>query len=177
MNRSRILAAALLLCAMGSAPMAQDAAPTTQTSARAKEFVEKAGSSGLAEVEMGEVGVQKAKNSQVRAFAKEMVADYRKANGELLTAIKGKGLQVPSSRTDMHKGMMQKLLQQEAGKDFDRAYMAQMVEDHKAAVALFEAAADDDGLDINLRGYAKQTLPALREHLQQAQTLQGKLSE
>jgi len=50
-----------------------------------------------------------------------------------------------------------------------------MVEDHKAAVELFESAADDDGLDINLRGYAKQTLPALREHLQQAQTIESKL--
>ena len=177
MNKSRILAAALMVCAVGSAPMAQDAATTAQTSSHAKEFVEKAGSSGLAEVEMGELGVQKAKSSQVKAFAKEMVADHKKANEELLTAIKGKGLQVPSSRTDMHKAMMEKFQQQDAGKDFDRAYMAQMVEDHKAAVELFESAADDDGLDINLRGYAKQTLPALREHLQQAQTLQGKLAD
>jgi putative membrane protein len=104
-----------------------------------------------------------------------MVEDHKKANQDLLTAIKGKGMQVPSSRTDTHKAMMEKFQQQEAGKSFDRAYMAQMVEDHKAAVELFESAADDDGLDINLRGYAKQTLPALREHLQQAQTIESKL--
>jgi putative membrane protein len=177
MNRSRILAAALVLFAMGSAPMAQDAATTAQTSAAAKEFVDKAGTSGLAEVEMGELGAQKAKNSEVKAFAKHIVADHTKANQDLLTAIKGKGLQVPSSRTDAHKAMMEKFQQQDAGKDFDRAYMAQMVEDHKAAVELFESAADDDGLDMNLRGYAKQTLPALRDHLQQAQTIQSKLSD
>lgn len=183
MNRSRILTATLLLCAMGSAPMAQDAATaaqsatttSAQSNASAKEFVEKAGTSGLAEVEMGELGVQKAKNSQVKAFAKHMVEDHKRANQDLLTAIKGKGMQVPSSRTDTHKAMMEKFQQQEAGKSFDRAYMAQMVEDHKAAVELFESAADDDGLDINLRGYAKQTLPALREHLQQAQTIESKL--
>lgn len=177
MNRSRILTAALLLCAMGSAPMAQDTSTPAPTSASAKEFVDKAGVSGLAEVEMGQLGVQKAKNAQVKAFAKTMVADHTKANQELVTAIKGKGLQVPSSRTDMHKAMMEKLQQQDAGKDFDHAYMAQMIEDHKAAVELFESAADDDGLDMNLRGYAKQTLPALREHLQQAQTIQSKLSD
>jgi putative membrane protein len=177
MNRSRILVAALLLCATGGAPMAQDTATTARSSAAAKEFVEKAGSSGLAEVELGELGAQKAKNGQVKAFAKQMVADHTKANQELQTAIKGKGLQVPSSRTDMHKAMMEKFQQQDAGKDFDRAYMAQMVQDHKAAVELFESAADDDGLDINLRGYAKQTLPALRDHLQQAQTIQSKLAD
>jgi len=177
MNSSRILAAALMVCAMGSAPMAQDAATSAQSNAAAKQFVEKAGASGLAEVEMGELGAQKAKNSQVKAFAKRLIADHSKANQELLTAIKGKGLQVPSSRTDTHKATMEKFQQQEAGMNFDRAYMEQMVEDHKAAIELFESAADDDGLDINLRGYARQTLPALRDHLQQAQAIASKLAD
>ena len=179
MNKSRILIATLLLCATGSASMAQDTATSPQSSAaaKAKEFVEKAGTSGLAEVEMGELGAQKARNGEVKAFAKRMVADHTKANQELLTAIKGKGMQVPSSRTDTHKAMMEKFRQQDAGKNFDRAYMEQMVEDHKADVELFETAADDEGLDINLRGYAKRTLPTLRDHLKQAQTIQGKLAD
>jgi len=163
------------LFATGSASMAQDASTSAESNASAKEFVDKAGTSGLAEVEMGELGAQKAKNSQVKAFAKQMVVDHTKANQELLTAIKGKGLQIPSSRTDMHKAMMEKFQQQEAGKNFDRAYMEQMIEDHKAAVELFETAADDEGLDITMRGYAKQTLPTLRDHLKQAQTIESKL--
>jgi putative membrane protein len=157
--------------------MAQDTATSAQSNASAKEFIEKAGTSGLAEVEMGELGAQKAKNGQVKAFAKRMVADHTQANQDLLTAIKGKGVQVPSSQTDMHKAMMEKFQQQEAGNDFDRAYMEQMIEDHKAAVELFETAADDDGLDLNLRGFAKQTLPALRDHLNQAQTIHSKLAD
>ena len=184
MNTSRILVAALLVCATGSAPMAQDTATSEQpsaslkqSSASLKEFVDKAGTSGLAEVEMGKLGAQKAKSGQVEAFAKRMVADHTKANQELQTAIKGKGVQVPASRTDLHKAMMDKFQQQDAGKSFDRAYMAQMVEDHKAAVELFESAADDDGLDMDVRAYAKRTLPALRDHLQQAQKIQSKLAD
>jgi putative membrane protein len=178
MNRSLILVAALL-CATGSASMAQDTATATsaQSSASAKEFVEKAGTSGLAEVEMGELGAQKAKNGQVEAFAKRMVADHTKANQELLIASKGKGVQVPSSRTDMHKATVEKFQQQDAGKNFDRDYMEQMVEDHKAAVELFETAADDEKLDLDLRSYAKRTLPMLRDHLKQAQTIQSKLAD
>jgi putative membrane protein len=176
MNRSSILVAALL-CATGSASMAQDTATSAQSSASAKEFVEKAGASGLAEVEMGELGAQKAKNGQVEAFAKRMVADHTKANQELLTASKGKGGQVPSSRTDMHKATVEKFQQQDAGKNFDRDYMEQMVEDHKAAVELFETAADDETLDLDLRSYAKRTLPTLRDHLKQAQTIQSKLAD
>lgn len=176
MNRSSILVAALL-CATGSASMAQDPATSAQSSASAKEFVEKAGTSGLAEVEMGELGAQKAKNGQVEAFAKRMVADHTKANQELVTASKGKGVQVPSSRTDMHKAMVEKFQQQDGGKNFDRDYMAQMVEDHKAAVELFETAADDEKLDLDLRSYAKRTLPTLRDHLKQAQTIESKLAD
>jgi putative membrane protein len=176
MNRSVILVAALL-CAPGSASMAQDTATSAQSTASVKEFVEKAGTGGLAEVEMGELGAQKAKNGQVKAFAKQMVADHMKANQELLTAIKGKGVQVPSSQTAMHKTTVEKFRQQDAGKDFDRDYMEQMIQDHKAAVELFEAAADDATLDLELRSYAKRTLPALRDHLKQAQTIQSKLAD
>ena len=176
MNKLSILAAALL-CATGSASMAQDAPTSAQSSAFAKEFVEKAGASGLAEIEMGELGAQKAKNSQVKEFAKRMVVDHTKANQELMTAIKGKGVQVPSSRTDMHKATMEKFQKQDAGKEFDHDYMEQMVEDHKVAVELFETAADDQKLDLDLRSYAKRTLPTLRDHLTQAQTIESKLAD
>ena len=175
MNRSLVLVAALL-CATGGVSMAQENATSAQSSAAAKAFVEKAGTSGLAEIEMGELGVQKATNSQVKAFAKQIVADHTKANEELQTAIKGKGVQVPSSRSTMHKATVEKFQQQDAGKSFDRDYIEQMVEDHKADVELFETAADDEKLDLDLRSYAKRTLPALREHLKQAQAIQSKLA-
>jgi putative membrane protein len=176
MNRSLILAAALS-CAIGSASMAQDTATKAESSASVQEFVNKAGTSGLAEVEMGELGAQKAKNNQVEAFAKRMVADHTRANQELLTAIKGKGVQVPSSRTAMHKATVEKFQQQDAGKNFDRDYMEQMIEDHKANIKLFETAADDANLDLELRSYAKSTLPTLRDHLKQAQTIKSKLAD
>jgi len=51
-----------------------------------------------------------------------------------------------------------------------------MVKDHKSDIELFETAADDKKLDADLRSYAKQTLPTLREHLKQAQTIESKLS-
>jgi putative membrane protein len=182
MNRSLVLVAALL-CVTGSASLAQDAATgeqsatKAQSNASAKEFVEMAGTSGLAEVEMGEIGVQKATNGQVKAFAKRVVADHTKANQELVTASKGKGVQVPSSRSAMHKATVEKFQQQDAGKNFDRDYMEQMIEDHKADVELFETAADDAQLDLDLRSYAKRTLPTLRDHLTQAQTIQSKLAD
>ena len=57
--------------------------------------------------------------------------------------IKGKGLEVPSSQSAMHKAMMDKFREAHASKDFDRDYMEQMVADHKTDIELFETAADD----------------------------------
>ena len=176
MKISSILAA-LLLCAAGSMSIAQDADDSGHSSISAKEFVEKAGAGGLAEVEMGKLGEQKATNGQVKSFAKRIVADHTKANAELAAVIKGKGLEIPASLGTMHKAMMEKLGQQDAGKDFDRDYLEQMIEDHKTDIDLFETAADDVKLDSNLRGYAKKTLPTLRDHLNQAQTIASKLSK
>ena len=177
MSRSLVVLAAALMCAGGSAAMAQETAAGAEPSASVKQFVDSAGTSGLEEVEMGELGAKKARSGQVKAFSKRIVADHTKANQELLTVIKGKGVQVPAARTDSHKAMMEKLRQEDEGKNFDRDYIAQMVDDHKADVDLFETAADDDKLDIDLRGYAKRVLPTLREHLKQAQTIQSELAD
>jgi len=58
--------------------------------------------------------------------------------------------------------------------DFDRAYANQAVEDHIAAVQLFESATNLP--DKDLRKFAVKTLPTLRDHLQMAQDLQNKFS-
>jgi putative membrane protein len=175
MKLSPILAA-MLLCAASGTSIAQNTDESGQSNISAGEFIEKAGAGGLAEVDMGELGAKKATNGQVKSFAKRMVTDHTKANEELLAAAKGKG-EVPSSRDLMHKTMMEKFRQQEAGKEFDRDYMEQMVKDHKENIELFETAADDPKLDAELRAYAKKTLPTLRDHLKEAQTIQGKLTD
>ena len=174
MKTSPILAAALL-CAATSVSIAQNADESGHSSITAGEFIEKAGTGGQAEVEMGQLGVKKATNGQVKSFAKRMVTDHTKANQELLAAAKGKG-EVPAARDMAHKAMMDKFEHQEAGKEFDRDYMEQMVNDHKEDVDLFERAADDTKLDAELRAYAKKTLPTLREHLTQAQAIESKLT-
>jgi putative membrane protein len=172
MKSSPILVA-MFLFAASSTSLAQE---STRPTISASEFVEKAGAGGLAEVEMGELGVQKATNGQVKAFAKRIVTDHTKANQQLNSVLKGKGLEVPSSRSAMHKAMMDKFRQEDAGKDFDRSYMEQMVQDHKNDIELFETAADDKKLDPDLSAYAKATLPTLRDHLKEAQTILSKLS-
>lgn len=175
---------------------ATDTTPTTETSSTAssdmsatttgstggtssnmapadKEFVSKAGMGGLAEVQMGNVALQKAQHADVKAFAQRMVTDHGNANTELQTLATNKGLAVPAELDSDHKGAVDHL-NGLSGAEFDKAYMQHMVEDHVKTVADFETASSSAG-DGDVRGWATKTLPTLQDHLKQAREIAGKL--
>jgi putative membrane protein len=140
----------------------------------AEDFVKKAGEAGAAEVAMGKLGSAKATDADVKAFAQHMVKDHTKANQELMSTAKAKGLEVPTEPSVMHKGMKEKFEHQSADKDFNHDFMEQMVKDHEGAVKLFRTASADTTLDPDLRALAKKTLPTLEEHWAEAKKLEAK---
>ena len=56
-----------------------------------------------------------------------------------------------------------------SGADFESQYMRDMVSDHKEDVKKFQNEADK-GKDADLKKFASQTLPTLKEHLQLAES-------
>lgn len=146
----------------------------TMSAGNTQAFVKKAGVAGMAEVAMGKLGSQKATDPAVKSFAQKMVMDHTKANTELASAAKSRGLQVPTGPDMMHKVMLEKFESQEADADFDRDFMQQMVRDHQAVVELFEKTADDSQVDADFQALARKMLPTLREHLKSAQMLEAK---
>ena len=202
MKHVTVLAAAISACLLtGSMALAQetgttttrqegetrDEASRTQRTADASgmrrskmdtaEFVKKAGVAGVAEVEAGKLGAQKATSPEVKAYAQQMVTDHTKANKELMAAAKSKNLEVPTEPDMLHKGMMEKFERQEADADFDHDFMQQMVRDHEAVIELYQNASTDQNVDPELRSLAKKTLPTLQSHLKHAQELEGKLDK
>ena len=63
-----------------------------------------------------------------------------------------------------------------SGAAFDRAYIDDMVKDHKADIALFEKASRASG-DSPLKKFAADKLPTLREHLKMAEEAQASLGK
>ena len=61
-----------------------------------------------------------------------------------------------------------------SGVDFDRAFAKHMVAGHEKAIRKFEAASASLQ-DADLKEYAENTLPVLREHLQMAKSLQSQI--
>jgi putative membrane protein len=154
-----------------SAPAASSGKTSTQgapgVSGNDRKFMEKTAQHGIAEVKMGELAQQKASNPQVKEFGARMVADHGKANEELKKLASSKGLQLPTDTDKEHQSKMSKM-QDKSGADFDKAYMADMVADHKKDVSEFKKQAKAAN-DPELKAFAEKTLPTLEDHLKLAQ--------
>jgi len=169
---------AFLVAAGGAA--AQATAPSTGQGTKAgagagasvaaadKAFVQKAAVGGMAEVEMGKMAQQKGSSDQVKQFGSRMVEDHSKANDELKQIASSKGITLPTDLDAKHKSKVDKM-QKLSGAQFDRAYMDDMVADHKQDVAEFKKQATS-GKDSDLKSFAAKTLPTLEDHLKMAQS-------
>lgn len=138
-----------------------------------KEFVSEAGMGGLAEVLMANLALQKASSADAKAFAQRMSTDHSKANNELAQFATTKGLALPTELAGEHKDALDHL-NSLSGAEFDKAYMDHMVSDHEKDVAAFEKAAIS-ATDTDLKAWAGRTLPTLKEHLQMAKDVKGKV--
>jgi len=139
------------------------AAAQVQLTEADREFVNKAAIGNVAEVELGRVAVQRASRPSVKSFGERMVTDHGRANAELATLARSKGMDVSNTLDVSHQAMRDRLSGL-SGADFDRAYMSEMVRDHTEDVALFERTAQT-AADADVKAYAARSLPMLREHL------------
>ena len=133
-------------------------------------FVTKAAQGGMTEVALSKAASTKSSDPSVKKFAEQMVQDHQKANDELSSIAKKKGLNVPASLDAEHQAIVQKI-NNKSGGEFDQAYGKQMAMDHAKTVALFEGATQSS--DSDLAAFAKKTLPTLKEHKQMAGKLPG----
>jgi putative membrane protein len=120
--------AALMALATGAA--------TAAVSSAEKKFATEAAQGGVAEVEMGQLALQKATSPEVKQFAQRMVSDHTQANQELMQLAKSEGMDLPSQVDAKHKSAMERL-QGMNGSAFDTAYMQSMVQDHERTLPTF----------------------------------------
>lgn len=131
-----------------------------------KEFAANAGMASLAEIQMGQLALQKSSNADVKAFAQRMITDHTAASEKLKPIATAKGLALPTEITGDANAAYEHLSSL-SGAEFDKAYAGHMVEDHQKAESLFMTESGTGG-DADLRGFATETLPTIREHLKLA---------
>jgi len=136
-------------------------------------FVKDASRGGMEEVQLGQLAKQKAGSPAVREFGEKMATDHQKANDELKQIVQKKGALIPTSLTHSETSTLERL-QKLSGTEFDKAYISDMVKEHKSDVKEFEKATKNLS-DPELKAFAEKTLPTLQEHLTQAQNLEAQI--
>jgi putative membrane protein len=132
-------------------------------------FAVAAANGGMAEVELGTLAQQKAVNAKVKDFGAMMVTDHSKANDEMKALAKSKGITLPDS-IDTKEQKVKADLSAKSGADFDKAYVSNMIDDHKEDIKEFEDAAKNCK-DADLKAFAEKTLPTLKMHLDAIQKI------
>ncbi|MCW3092327.1 MAG: hypothetical protein JWP81_3396 [Ferruginibacter sp.] len=145
---------------------------TTPVDKDATDFAVEAANGGMMEVDLGKYAQQNAMSDRVKNFGAMMVRDHSAANEELKTLSSSKNIALPMEVGSDAKKHMDDLMKKK-GKDFDKAYMDMMLDDHKKDVKAFQKAANECK-DADLKSFAGKTLPTLQTHLDSAKAITGK---
>jgi putative membrane protein len=137
------------------------------------DFMNKAASGGMMEMQLGEMAEQSSKSQGVKNFGIMMVKDHTKATAELRTLAAKKDISLPSVVSEDHQKHINELTPLR-GAEFDEKYMDMMVEDHKEDIDLFEKASKSEDQDIS--AFAAKTLPVLKKHFEAAKKIERNLT-
>ena len=133
-------------------------------------FANKAAVGGMAEVALGKMAADKGASKQVKDFGNMMVMDHSKANDELKGIAQKKNMTLQAGLDAEHQAKSDSLSNL-SGKDFDKAYVAAMVDGHKKTLALMQSEASN-GKDADLKAFAAKTAPVVQHHLDEITKIQ-----
>ena len=137
------------------------------------EFVAMVASCDMHQIELGKLAAERAKNEDVKKFAKKTVEGAEKCHEDLKTAAKSAGITVPEKMLDEHRKICDKFKDYK-GENFDRDYIKQVVEDCEKGVKWFTRATKD-AKSQQLKDFATKGLPVIQAHLDEAKKLQEQI--
>ena len=171
------LSAAALLTAAPATGQTADA-PSRTDAPSADAFAQAATESGLAQLMLSYVALQKAREGAVEDFAWTMIEHHGSAIGDLAQTLGGSPGVLPAGlpmQPSAEQAAEIERLRGLSGGAFDRAYVEHQVEAHREAVALHEAGAQV--ADPDVARYAATTLPVLRAHLEIAEMMRTRVQD
>src|ERR1700756_2463128 len=120
------LAGVALCCACITAAAQNTTSPSTSD----KKFVRDALEGGNAEVQLGQLAVQKANSQDVKQFGQKMIDDHTKMGDQMRDVAQKEGINAAAGTTAKDKALEAKL-KALSGDSFDKAYIEAMVKDHR----------------------------------------------
>ncbi|HSI63572.1 MAG TPA: DUF4142 domain-containing protein [Candidatus Saccharimonadia bacterium] len=144
--------------------------PASSLKAADEKFVKSASDSGMAEVQIAELGAKKASRAEVKALAETMIKDHTALNLELKTLATNKGAQL-SAAIDPKGAETMKDLEKYSGDEFDKQFLKALESGHEKSVKNFKSASED-ATDGDVKAFASKNLPTIEGHLEHIKRLQ-----
>lgn len=133
------------------------------------DFMTKAASGGMLEVELGRLVAQRGATPEGKQFGQQMVDDHTKANEELKSIAAQKNITLPATLGEDHREVLDDVTD-EKGVDMDKKYLQEMVKDHEEDVKEYTEASVR-ATDADIKAFAAKNVPVLKEHLSMAQRM------
>jgi len=192
------LAALAAALAVVLAPLAHAQLKTeTKSDLTAATFARKALEAGETEAALSKLAGEKASSTDIKQYAQMLAQGHAQANEQLRLIAEGDKAAPPktgtapsapgqrSDRASPPAGVSPgaapalspeyRTLNGLSGPAFDKVYLEIMIEGHEKSVALYEQASTS--LDGAAKKLASETLPKIKDHLQQAKNLRASLKD
>ena len=144
-------------------------AQSNKLNATDKQFLKMAADANMTEAHLGQMAEAQASEDAVKNFGKMLDQDHTKAYTQLQQVASKDGQSIPTGINVRQDRSIEQLMHLK-GKNFDRSFVRDEIQDHQRAIAEFKREAQR-GENPGLKSYAQQTLPVLENHLHQAQDL------
>jgi putative membrane protein len=129
------------------------------------------------EVEAGALAKTKARDPEIKAFARQMEADHTKMKNEVAGAAERLGLSATATDNDVledHQEVMRELNEAKAGDEFDDKYIDEQVKAHKNALDEIDDAIEKTQ-NAEFKALLQKARGAVDGHLKRAEQLDKKV--
>lgn len=130
-------------------------------------FLRKAAQGQLAEIALGTLAFKKASHKDVKAFGAEISEDHQYASHEVKELSATEGIYLPVQLDGEHTKQQQRLSHL-SGKEFDEAFIAYMLKNHRKDLKEFEKNAATLRNE-KVKQWTEEILPILTVHLKKAE--------
>ena len=135
-------------------------------------FIQNAAISSHADTEFAELGVKKAENASVKAFAETLVTDHKALSKDFKKLADAQSVELSKEITPEQTATLQKL-ERATGAEFDKEFLAAFADGHKSQISSYEEASKDQN-DKELKVIVDKTIPVLKAHQATAIALAAK---
>lgn len=129
------------------------------------------------QLRISQIAATRAVNRQVRTFAEELQNTSQDLQQEIDRMAQSKSILVPTGKSSSEMAEDERNWQNKEAKELDQDYIERITKLHKDAIETLEEYARDKDMDPEVVTFAHRHLPALREHLRQAESLKRQVDE